>query len=165
MRLLLSRRAPRRDITVTAATTPPPPPDAAGPPPGYGTYGGAPPGAQYGAPPPGYGAPQPGATVIYQTQQQGYVGFGRAPANCVCPNCHANIMTTVDVSPGPTAWICCLVLGVLGVWPCCLIPFCTFDRAPRAHRTRSTTLTYPITPNLIARSTTLNQQALTTARA
>lgn len=92
----------------------------------------APPPQMYGQQPPmGYpvaGAPMGyqsgaavGSTIIVMNQQPNYVGFGRSPTQCTCPNCRANVMTNVMISPGPTAWCACILLAFL-FWPCACLP-------------------------------------------
>lgn len=31
------------------------------------------------------------------------------------------------MSPGGSAWLMCLALGLVGLWPCMCIPFCVDD--------------------------------------
>ena len=94
------------------------------PPMGY-PVAGAPMGYPGAGAPMGYqgGAPV-GSTVIVMNQQPNYVGFGRSPTQCTCPNCRANVMTNVMISPGPTAWCACILLAFL-FWPCACLP-CEF---------------------------------------
>lgn len=90
------------------------------------------PGAYMNGPPAGYGpqnygGPQMaggGGTVIIVDQQQQLPGgfMGSEPSHCVCPQCHASIMTQVDVSPGTTSWLCCIGLCFVGAGPFALIP-------------------------------------------
>ena len=90
-----------------------------------GQYGGMPQGQYMNAPPPGYGGPQmAGGSTVVIVEQQGVPGSyaGNMPLNCVCPNCHANIMTQVTVSPGATSFLCCIALFLVGLWPCALVP-------------------------------------------
>ncbi|XP_063444544.1 cell death-inducing p53-target protein 1 homolog isoform X2 [Mytilus trossulus] len=99
--------------------------------PGYGQ-----PQQGYGQPQPGYGPPPPQG--YGGQQQQGHttvvVGqptttvlvqqFREAPVNTSCPHCHAQVITATQYETGTFAWIICLVLCIVGCWPCCLIPFC-----------------------------------------
>ncbi|XP_052071642.1 cell death-inducing p53-target protein 1 homolog isoform X4 [Mytilus californianus] len=87
----------------------------------------------YGPPQQGYGQPQQGyaqqqahttvvvgqptATVLVQQ-------FREAPVNTACPHCRAQVITATQYETGTFAWIICLVLCIVGCWPCCLIPFC-----------------------------------------
>nr|AHI17292.1 lipopolysaccharide-induced TNF factor 2-c [Mytilus galloprovincialis] len=121
-----------------------------GPPPPYpgekGQEAGYPPQPQgYGQPPPPQGYPQ-AAQPGYGQPQQGYGGqqqqghttvvvgqptttvlvqqFREAPCNTACPHCRAQVITATQYETGTFAWIICLVLCIVGCWPCCLIPFC-----------------------------------------
>ncbi|XP_077101977.1 uncharacterized protein LOC143753490 [Siphateles boraxobius] len=46
------------------------------------------------------------------------------PVPMTCPHCHRKIATEMKFINGVTVWIVCLILAFLGIWPCCLIPFC-----------------------------------------
>lgn len=50
----------------------------------------------------------PGAapTVVITSSGGGGGSFGRMSTQCVCPNCHQNIMTQVTSSPSATSWLC-----------------------------------------------------------
>jgi len=67
--------------------------------------------------------PQGNVTVVQQVQ---YVrpSFGMRPQNMVCPHCQVQITTKTDSEAGTTAWIACVVMCAIGLWPCCCIPFC-----------------------------------------
>ena len=83
------------------------------------------PGQYMAGPPQGYGQPQmAGGGQVIVIEQHGGIpgGFGNFPSNCVCPQCHASIMTQVTVQPGVTSWLCCIGLCFVGLWPCALIP-------------------------------------------
>ena len=53
-------------------------------------------------------SPDPGAapTVVITSSGGGGGSFGRMSTQCVCPNCHQNIMTQVTSSPSATSWLC-----------------------------------------------------------
>lgn len=97
-------------------------PNAAYPPPSY----------QYSqpypqAPPPTQSMPPP----VYQPQQTTYVvavqpnqAWGLFPQACVCQFCGREVMSAVRSQPGIAAWVSCGILCIVGLWPCCLYPFC-----------------------------------------
>ncbi|CAF4410710.1 unnamed protein product, partial [Rotaria socialis] len=66
----------------------------------------------------------PSGTILVRTHS---VHVGRNPINCVCPQCHQQIMTRVDYDSGSFAWLMCLLLTVIGCIPCCVIPFCAIS--------------------------------------
>ncbi|XP_056019494.1 cell death-inducing p53-target protein 1 homolog isoform X4 [Ostrea edulis] len=144
-------------------TDAPPPPypgnPTKGPEPGYPPPGQAPPMQGYGQP---YGQPQQGA---YPQQPYGQPGYGQpaqygqttvvvaqpaltmvqqfreTPVHTKCPHCQAEIVTATSYETGTFAWIICLVLCLVGCWPCCLIPFCVdgckdvIHSCPNCHQT------------------------------
>lgn len=69
--------------------------------------------ASPGMPPPRVGGPP----VVVVIQHEGFPpGFGRRPTNCICPQCHLNIVTLTSSKPGIIAWVCCCFLF-------CVFPF------------------------------------------
>jgi hypothetical protein len=67
-----------------------------------------------------------GGTMMVMTGQQVELpgAFERMPTACVCPNCHAHVVTAVSYSPGSLAWLSCLGLFIIGCWPVACVPFC-----------------------------------------
>ena len=69
--------------------------------------------ASPGMPLPSIGGPP----VVVVIQHEGFPpGFGRRPANCICPACHLNIITSISSKPGLIAWVCCCFF--LCIFPC-----------------------------------------------
>ncbi|XP_062581008.1 cell death-inducing p53-target protein 1 homolog isoform X2 [Saccostrea cucullata] len=131
-----------------------PPPGQQPPMQGYGQPYGQPgqpggyPQQPYGQPAygqyPGYGQPQGyGQTTVVVAQpaltmvQQ----FRETPVHTRCPHCQAEVVTATSYETGTFAWIICLVLCLVGCWPCCLIPFCVdgckdvIHSCPNCHQT------------------------------
>ncbi|XP_026787717.3 lipopolysaccharide-induced tumor necrosis factor-alpha factor homolog [Pangasianodon hypophthalmus] len=46
------------------------------------------------------------------------------PAPMMCTYCHQQIVTVTNPTTGLLVWTIFGVLFLLGIWPCCLIPFC-----------------------------------------
>lgn len=50
--------------------------------------------------------------------------LGPYPASIQCPYCQFHIITKTTDRAGLLAWLICGILGLIGCWPFCLIPFC-----------------------------------------
>lgn len=61
-------------------------------------------------------------TVIVATSENSAF-IGHEPAQTICPNCRATVVTSVAYEPGLVTWLTCLMIGFSGLVVCC-IPFC-----------------------------------------
>ncbi|KAG5676620.1 hypothetical protein PVAND_006440 [Polypedilum vanderplanki] len=73
---------------------------------------------------------QPTTTVIVQQ-----ASFGPNPQPMTCPQCRANIVTTVNNEPSTKTHLIALVICLVGGWAgCCLIPYCTSSCQAQTHK-------------------------------
>ncbi|XP_046389828.1 lipopolysaccharide-induced tumor necrosis factor-alpha factor homolog isoform X1 [Ischnura elegans] len=98
------------------------------PPPNYNDsqtqqYGFKPPAYNPDMPPPVPAPEQPPAavTVIHTIAPQNY---GPEAQHLTCPSCRATVTTKVLHENSTKTHIICLIMCVVGLWPCCLIPYC-----------------------------------------
>ncbi|XP_069066633.1 lipopolysaccharide-induced tumor necrosis factor-alpha factor homolog [Pleurodeles waltl] len=59
---------------------------------------------------------------------------GDTPMRITCPACQQRIVTSLKHHPGSCTWLVFGILFVLGIWPCCLIPFCSHSCQDVDHR-------------------------------
>jgi len=75
--------------------------------------------------------PQSMPPPVYQPQQTTYVvavqpnqAWGLFPQACLCQFCGREVISAVRSEPGIAAWVSCGIMCIVGLWPCCLYPFC-----------------------------------------
>jgi len=82
--------------------------------------------------------PQPPPVVITQVHCVQAPSFGFRPVTMTCPNCQQNITTATDSRPSASAWVVravlCVVLCLVGLWPCACIPCCVGSMQKVSHK-------------------------------
>ncbi|ENN78573.1 lipopolysaccharide-induced tumor necrosis factor-alpha factor [Dendroctonus ponderosae] len=109
-----------------------PPPYMSGPPPGFN------PGAPAGHYAPGQYPPPPTTSDQINEHQTVIVThtalvLGPEPTRTVCPHCHANIVSTMEVEANTKTHLFALILCLFGCWPCCCIPYCMDSCQSKKH--------------------------------
>ncbi|XP_071446326.1 lipopolysaccharide-induced tumor necrosis factor-alpha factor homolog [Hetaerina americana] len=90
---------------------------------------------QHGIKPPAYGhdaslqshsamtpGQQPATIAVIQTTAA--IPLGPEAAHITCPSCRASVATKVVHENTTKTHIICLILCLVGLWPCCVIPYC-----------------------------------------
>jgi lipopolysaccharide-induced tumor necrosis factor-alpha factor len=89
------------------------------------TPGEAPPPYEETAPIAGEKQAQYGAGPAHQTViVHNVVCYDDVPVHVTCPACHSHVLTVTHYDSGACAWLACFGLFLIGLWPCCWIPFC-----------------------------------------
>merc|ERR1719300_2104379 len=98
--------------------------------PGIQNHGDYPPGVHQKVPPHGpMGFPPAGnlQTITHSENSEArplLTVLGRQPMQITCPYCQSLITTRIKKETKDTAWLWCIVLCLLGCWPCACLPFC-----------------------------------------
>jgi len=67
----------------------------------------------------------PYAVAVTSSAPRGDWGkYTYAPRRIVCQSCGYEVVTSVDRASGPGTHLVAGIMCILGLWPCCLIPYC-----------------------------------------
>ncbi|XP_022176327.1 lipopolysaccharide-induced tumor necrosis factor-alpha factor homolog [Myzus persicae] len=70
------------------------------------------------------GAPQPTRVVIVQGNPEILPPLGPRSVQLTCPTCKALVRTKVEEEASSTAFVCCMLLFIVGCFVCSCLPLC-----------------------------------------
>ncbi|XP_022169987.1 lipopolysaccharide-induced tumor necrosis factor-alpha factor homolog [Myzus persicae] len=59
--------------------------------------------------------------------------LGKRPVMLTCPRCKQQVMTIVNTQTSSTAYICCLLMIIIGCYICSCVPLCMNSFKNRQH--------------------------------